>query len=253
MKTAALHSAASQALVAIGVEALRTLADAMASGRPRAELLTARASTGYMEAAATVLDAAATDGASPLEAAAYLHGLADGYELRALEQDVSLVWSGPSTHRVPVRSTARVLLQLVTEARAELTLMTYSARRYAPLEEALRAAIARGVVVDVVVETLQGAGNALTGVEPATAFADVTGIRLWHWPPGRRAERGAKTHAKLAVADRRTLLTTSANFTLSGVDRNIEAGVLITGGSAPARAAEHVQELQRRGVLERYW
>ncbi|MFF3556109.1 phospholipase D-like domain-containing protein [Streptomyces tsukubensis] len=79
------------------------------------------------------------------------------------------------------------------------------------------------------------------------------GARLWHWPPDKRGEPGAKTHAKLAVADRRTLLTTSANLTQSGVDRNIEAGTLIRGGSAPARAAEHVAELQRTGVLQRFW
>ncbi|MFE2551760.1 phospholipase D-like domain-containing protein [Streptomyces sp. NPDC059355] len=68
-----------------------------------------------------------------------------------------------------------------------------------------------------------------------------------------RKEPGAKTHAKLAVADQRTLLTTSANFTQAGVDRNIEAGILIKGGSAPVRALEHVQELQRTGVLRRLW
>lgn len=88
---------------------------------------------------------------------------------------------------------------------------------------------------------------------PASAFTDVPGARLWHWPPDKRGEPGAKTHAKPAVADRRTLLTTSASLIQSGVDRNIEAGTLIRGGSAPARAAEHVAELQRTGVLQRFW
>ncbi|WP_326583220.1 hypothetical protein OG889_32185 [Streptomyces sp. NBC_00481] len=35
----------------------------------------------------------------------------------------------------------------------------------------------------------------------------------------------------------------------SVVRRNLEAGVLVTGGAAPQRAAEHIRELQRRGVL----
>lgn len=131
--------------------------------------------------------------------------------------------------------------------------MTYSATRYTPLTNALDAAVGRGVHIDVVVETLQGAGSALSGTEPASAFLEVPGLRVWHWPLGNRAEPGAKTHAKLALADRRVLLTTSANFTQSGVDRNIEAGVLITGGSVPARTSEHIQELQRTGVLQRYW
>ncbi|WP_456228945.1 phospholipase D-like domain-containing protein [Streptomyces sp. YJ-C3] len=53
----------------------------------------------------------------------------------------------------------------------------------------------------------------------------------------------------MAVADRRILLVGSANLTESGVRRNLEAGVLVTGGTAPQRAAEHIRELQRRGIL----
>ncbi|OLT00089.1 hypothetical protein BJF90_07295 [Pseudonocardia sp. CNS-004] len=61
----------------------------------------------------------------------------------------------------------------------------------------------------------------------------------------------AKMHAKVAVADRRALLVSSANLTQSGVKTNMEAGVLIRGGTAPERAAEHVQQLIAAGVLVR--
>lgn len=60
-------------------------------------------------------------------------------------------------------------------------------------------------------------------------------------------------HAKLAVADRRVLLVSSANLTQSGVGRNIEAGLLVHGGTAPQRAAEHFAELTAQGVLVRLW
>jgi hypothetical protein len=43
----------------------------------------------------------------------------------------------------------------------------------------------------------------------------------------------------------------SANLTQSGVGRNIEAGLLIRGGTAPQRAAEHIAALRSAGVLER--
>ena len=56
-------------------------------------------------------------------------------------------------------------------------------------------------------------------------------------------------HAKLALADRRDLLVSSVNLTASGVEHSIEAGLLVTGGSAPQRAAEHIAELQAKGVL----
>ncbi|MFI0978907.1 DISARM system phospholipase D-like protein DrmC [Streptomyces sp. NPDC021093] len=249
----AFRQAAADAQTAVGAESVRTIAEGIAQGRSRVSMLTLRTQPGFAEAATRILDGMAVEGVPDAEASAYLRGLADGYALRADEQEVSLVWSGPSSHRVPVRSTSRVLIQLVEEARQELLLMTYSATRYLPLEEALQAAVGRGVVVDVVVETLQGAGSALTGTEPASAFARVEGARIWHWPPDRRSEPGAKAHAKLAVADRRALLTTSANFTQSGVGKNMEAGILIRGGPAPVRAAEHIQELQRTDVLRRYW
>lgn len=85
----------------------------------------------------------------------------------------------------------------------------------------------------VVVETLQGAGSAISGDEPALAFAGLTGVELWHWPPDQRTEPGAKLHAKIAAADRTTLLITSAKLTASGASKNIEAGVLIRGGPLP--------------------
>ena len=58
-------------------------------------------------------------------------------------------------------------------------------------------------------------------------------------------------HAKRAVADRYTLLITSANFTQSGVTKNLEAGLLIRDGTAPVRAAEHVDALRASGDLIR--
>jgi len=165
---------------------------------------------------------------------------------------VEVVWSGPKTHGVPVRSTAQVLVELVREAQTELLLMTYSARPHPPVIGALTAARERGVRVSVVVETLQGAGGAIGGsVEPAAAFLAVPGVRLWHWPARARGEPGAKMHAKMAVADRRTMLVSSANLTQAGVSANIEAGVLVRGGPAPRRAAEHVEQLIAAGVLAR--
>ena len=65
-----------------------------------------------------------------------------------------------------MRATAAVLTDLINEARHELVLMTYSAKPHQPLTDALTAAVDRGVAVSVVVETLQGAGSALSGEEP---------------------------------------------------------------------------------------
>jgi phosphatidylserine/phosphatidylglycerophosphate/cardiolipin synthase-like enzyme len=67
------------------------------------------------------------------------------------------------------------------------------------------------------------------------------------------ARADIQMHAKLTVADSRVLLVTSANLTQSGIGKDIEAGLLVRGGPAPARAAEHIRELQSSGILERMY
>jgi phosphatidylserine/phosphatidylglycerophosphate/cardiolipin synthase-like enzyme len=238
-----LEDASAGILRRLGPQALRAIIDHAAAAWPRETIL------GATPGAEALLDA--LSGIDRSAALAYLTGLAAGYAQRASEITVETVWSGPGSHHVPVRATAAVLADIVREARHELLLMTYSAKPHQPLTASLRTAIGRGVAVSVVVETLQGAGSALSGDEPYRAFTAIEGIELWHWPTSRRTEPGAKMHAKLALADRRVLLITSANLTQSGVGKNIEAGLLLRGGSAPQRAAEHVDALRVAGDLAR--
>ncbi|WP_158884564.1 DISARM system phospholipase D-like protein DrmC [Amycolatopsis anabasis] len=241
---------AAAAAPTLGAAALRTLADRVGEGWPEHAVLSGMGNT-FTVATRPILRALDDSETPQTQAAAFLRGLAAGYAQHAASVEVETVWSGPSSHSVPVRATAQALIQVVTEATSELLLMTYSAKPHEPLREALASAIERGVQVTVVVETLQGAGSALAGAEPAAAFARINGLQPWHWPVSKRSEPGSKMHAKLAVADRRVLLVSSANLTQSGVQKNIEAGVLIRGGSAPVRVAEHIVELKSKGMLDR--
>jgi phosphatidylserine/phosphatidylglycerophosphate/cardiolipin synthase-like enzyme len=253
----ALESAAADLVGAAGPDALRRLAEDLEAGRPAyaggagvGPLPPAAADVAAADAARRLLDAVAGASVAPGVAAAYLRGVAAGYDHRAAAVRTELVWSGPVAFDVPVRATAQVLTGMVREARRELVLTTYSARPYPPLLAALADAAARGVSVWVVVETLLGAGSALQGNPPAQAFAGLSGVALYTWAVDRRPE-GAKMHAKLAVADERTLFVGSANLTAGGLDHNIEAGVLVTGGTAARRAAEHLRALRRAGTLVR--
>jgi phosphatidylserine/phosphatidylglycerophosphate/cardiolipin synthase-like enzyme len=238
-----LEEAGTEFVRRLGPAALRTVVSHALDGWPRDAILHAAP-----EAAALVDALAGVEGTAGL---AYLTGIAAGYAQRAAEATVETVWSGPGSHHVPVRATAAVLADVVREAQRELLMMTYSARPYQPLTSALQLAVSRGVAVSIVVETLQGAGSALGGDEPYQAFAGIRGVDLWHWPSSRRSEPGAKMHAKLAVADRHVLFVSSANLTQSGVAKNIEAGLLVRGGTAPLRAAEHVDALRASGALAR--
>lgn len=241
------ETVAAAAAPSLGAAGLRAVASRLARGWPDQAVAGA---VRDRAAVAPLLAAASREGVASAEAAAFLRGLAAGHEAASEAVTVETVWTGPSTHAVPVRATAQVLVELIEGASHELVLMTYSATRHRRVREALAEAVGRGVAVSVVVETVAGARGTLGEREPADAFAGVEGVRLWHWPPEQRPNRFARSHAKLAVADRRVLLVSSANLTQSGVNRSIEAGLLVRGGTVPVRVAEHVAELQRRGVLE---
>ncbi|WP_460497770.1 DISARM system phospholipase D-like protein DrmC [Glycomyces tarimensis] len=204
---------------------------------------------GRPEAADAIANlAAAAQAWGPDKAAAYVDGLCAGFARRS--QAAEIVWTGPSVHGVPVRSTLRALLGVIAASRRELWLSTYSAKPHRDLLAGLSSALDRGVAVSLAIETLAGAGSAIAGSEPAHAFASLNGVKRYTWTPAARPE-DAKLHAKLALADADTLLVTSANFTGSGLEHNLEAGVLVKGGAAPQRTAEHLKALVSAGVLER--
>nr|WP_202513013.1 DISARM system phospholipase D-like protein DrmC [Streptomyces sp. SID3343] len=236
----------------MGPTRAKDLVGLLARERSREYVLTTMHVPAAQELLTVFLDAKDRAGVADQEAAAYVRGYIAGWTRHRDAVSVQTVWSGPPTAGVPVRATAQVLVEVVHEATEEFVAMTYSARVYGPLVSALRAAVARGVRVDVVVETHAGAGGLLSGPEPARAFAGVAGVRIWHWPKEQRSAPGARQHAKIAVADGRVLFLGSANLTASGASRNMEAGLVVRGGTAPQRALEHVRELQRRGLLQRF-
>ncbi|MGW3170985.1 DISARM system phospholipase D-like protein DrmC [Streptomyces sp. NPDC001153] len=249
MSRPAFEAAAEAAVAALGLSRSKDLAGLLAQGRSRERILTELATPGVGEAVARLCDAMGSESVPPAEAAAYVRGYVAARRQARDTVRVRTVWSGPSTPTVPIRATAQVLVEVINGARHELLAMTYAARPYPALTRALTEAADRGVRTHVVVETLAGAGGLLSGKEPADAFASVPGLRLWSWARDPAQQGRRRQHAKLAVADRRTLFLGSANLTESAAQRNIEAGVLVTGGEAPRRVAEHIVELQRLGIL----
>jgi len=248
----AFEAAVGPVVAALGLSRSKDLAGLLARARSRERILAELSTPGVGEAVARLCDAMRSESVTPAEAAAYLRGYVAARRQTRDAVRVRTVWSGPSTPAVPVRATAQVLIEVINGAQHELLAMTYAARPYPALTRALREAADRGVEMHVVVETLAGSGGLLSGKEPADAFASVPGLLLWVWDRNPAERAGSRQHAKLAVADRRTLFLGSANLTESAVRRNIEAGVLVTGGEAPRRAAEHIVELQRLGALKPY-
>ncbi|MGW4086233.1 DISARM system phospholipase D-like protein DrmC [Streptomyces sp. NPDC004822] len=250
MSRPGFETAAKAAVAVLGVSRAKDLAGLLARGGSWERAQSELAGPGAGTTLARLYDAMEKESVASAEAAAYIRGYVAAILHTRDTVRVRTVWSGPSTPGVPVRATAQVLVDVIDGARDELLAMTYAARPYSALTRALTAAAERGVSIHMVVETLAGAGGLLSGREPAEAFASVPGITLWHWATrDRTGHEHSRQHAKMAVADRRALFVGSANLTESAARRNIEAGVLVSGGEAPKRAAEHIIELQRTGVL----
>ncbi|MHC5705299.1 DISARM system phospholipase D-like protein DrmC [Streptomyces tirandamycinicus] len=249
MSRRGFEAAAEAAVAALGLSQGKDLVGLLSRGGSKERALAELTAPGAGAAVAVLYDAMERESVPPAEAAAYVRGYVAAMLHARDRVRVRTVWTGPSTPAVPVRATAQVLVDVIEEASDELLAMTYAARPYPALTRALTAAVERGVNIHVVVETLAGARGLLQGREPAEAFAVVPGLRLWHWARDPADHPHSRQHAKLVVADRRTLFLGSANLTEAAARRNIEAGVLVSGGEAPRRAAEHIVELQRLGEL----
>jgi phosphatidylserine/phosphatidylglycerophosphate/cardiolipin synthase-like enzyme len=161
---------------------------------------------------------------------------------RARGPQVDVVATGPASAHVPVRLTSEVVVQLINGATHRLTLVSYAAYQIPAVVAALKAAVARGVQIGLILESpenLEGGG----GAHAYSAFD------LYHWPLDRRDPPNAKLHAKAIIVDSRDVLLTSANMTNAAYDKNIELGLFCRGGGVAARIQRHFDGLISGGVL----
>jgi phosphatidylserine/phosphatidylglycerophosphate/cardiolipin synthase-like enzyme len=155
---------------------------------------------------------------------------------------VDIVVTGPDSPVAPVRLTSEVVRQLIAGAKERVTLVSYAAYQVPAITAALDAVSARGVRVDLILESpehLDGGGG-------AAAYAK---YRIYHWPADQREPPDAKLHAKAIIVDSRDVLLTSANMTNAAYDKNIELGILCRGGTTARRVQKHFDALIARGVL----
>lgn len=124
------------------------------------------------------------------------------------------MWTGPDANPL-LRRTDAALIEVIDSARERLWLVTFAAYRVAPVLVALERAARRGVEVMFVGESStesealsSGGANTLRAHLPQS-------IVFYIWPSEKRApdENGkvGTLHAKLAIADGKIALVSSAN------------------------------------------
>ncbi|MEO6080896.1 MAG: DISARM system phospholipase D-like protein DrmC [Steroidobacteraceae bacterium] len=227
--------------------ALRGLASPRAapSANTLADTPAARAAVGR------VVDAWAKAHASADEVAGMLLG-ASAARLRVeRELSVELVWTGPTTRFVPTRRTEQVLLDLIAGATNDFFLVSFVAYNVPSVITALNEAGGRGVRLRMLLEAAMEHGGTLNYDPAATMRSRVPLAELFTWKDKTEPFVDGKVHAKVAVVDGARAFITSANLTGYALEKNMEAGVLISGGPVPRTLIDHLQGLIDVGIIGR--
>lgn len=226
------------------------------TGAARQAALAVVPTAGFRARAAEVMDAwlAAGSGVGGAGIALAVETAAGTAATLRAAQSLEVVWTGPSSPVIPVRSTVAVLQGLVDHARHDLLVVSFAAYKVPAVVQALAGAVARGVKVRLVLDSAIEAGGKLTHDAKAAFGALGHTVTFYEWPAESRQIPGggiAAMHAKAAVADGRSALVTSANLTGQALAANMELGLLIQGGPVPRRVAAHFGELIASGTLRR--
>lgn len=159
------------------------------------------------------------------------------------QQSTELVWTGPTTPFVAARRTEQALLQVINAAEQTLYITSFVAYDISTIVKALNAANDRGVVISMLLELSQDHGGSITFDAIGKMRTLVPTARLYAWRDKTDPFSDGRVHAKVAVADGRMCFITSANLTGHAMEKNMEAGVLITGGHIPRLLGDHLRFL----------
>jgi phosphatidylserine/phosphatidylglycerophosphate/cardiolipin synthase-like enzyme len=167
------------------------------------------------------------------------------------QQDLSpeLVWTGPAPNGTATRRTEQVMLEVIRAAKERLFLTSFVAYKVDTIVTELNQATHRGVDVRILLESAQGNGGTLSIDSIPVMKKNLPRVSFFSWQERSGEFAGGSMHAKVAVADSHLAFITSANLTGHAMQRNIEAGVLLRGGSHPKRLAEYLNALVSNSVI----
>lgn len=165
------------------------------------------------------------------------------------EQCTELVWTGPTTPFVSARRTEQALLQVINSAQQSLFITSFVAYDVSTIVKALNVANDRGVVISMLLEMSKEHGGSITFDAIGKMRTLVPSARLYAWRDKSDPFSDGRVHAKIAIADGRMCFITSANLTGYAMEKNMEAGVLISGGDISKLLDEHLRSLVGMGIV----
>lgn len=177
------------------------------------------------------------------ELASMLLAASHVYTKAASEQSTELVWTGPTTPFVSARRTEQALLQVINSAEQSLFITSFVAYDVSTIVKALNAANERGVSITMLLESSQDHGGSINIDVIGKMRSLVPAAQLYAWSDKAVEFVDGRVHAKVAIADCHSCFITSANLTGYAMEKNMEAGVLISGGLIPKVLNEHLHAL----------
>jgi phosphatidylserine/phosphatidylglycerophosphate/cardiolipin synthase-like enzyme len=176
-------------------------------------------------------------------------------KLHRAEQSIDLVWTGPDSRMIPLRRTDQALLQVVNSATTRLLVVSFAVYKVSAIAQALIRAAQRQVSISICIESPDASEGKIT-YDAVRAFGNEVPqhARFYVWPLDKRPKspdgKHGSLHSKLAVADGKTLLISSANLTEYAMNLNMELGVLVQGGNLPGQVERHFEQLMELKVFE---
>lgn len=185
----------------------------------------------------------------PAELAGMLEGAAAAYHRAKAEQEIELVWTGPPSKLIATRKTEQALLEVINAATTKVFITSFVAYDVASVMNALGMAIGRGVQVSMLLEASKEHGGGVSSDAIAAMKTALPKARIYSWAQKGDGFANGKVHAKVAVADETLCFVSSANLTGHAMEKNMEAGVLIKGGSTPRDLQKHLEALGTTKVI----
>jgi phosphatidylserine/phosphatidylglycerophosphate/cardiolipin synthase-like enzyme len=181
------------------------------------------------EVAKGLMASAALDHRNYQEAARVLLGIAGA---KSAAQPATPVWTMPG-NEAEIGHLTNQFHRVVSEARVSVTCATYNFETTSKMWDVLREASERpGVLVSVYVD-----GETADTTKVAQQLPKATVFRSGDTAAGKHI----RSHAKFVVVDHELLLLTSANFSYSAENLNVEFGLLLHD----PRLAASVEEVMR--------
>ena len=183
------------------------------------------------------------------ELAGMLIGASYAYHEARTEEDLELVWTGPSSELVATRKTEQALLQVINGATNKLFITSFVAYDVSSIMAALIEATGRKVAISMLLESSDKHGGGISIDAIGKMREALPKAKIYFWGEKEEEFSGGKVHAKVAVSDETICFISSANLTGHAMEKNMEAGVLIRGGSIPKKLHKHLEALVTTKVV----